>query len=60
MFPFVPIQGNISIGVGALSYAGQFNITVAADRDLVPDLDRSVDGARRSFGTLAGAMITGA
>ena len=25
--PIVPILGNISIGVGALSYAGQFNIT---------------------------------
>ena len=60
MFPFVPIQGNISIGVGAMSYAGQFNITVVADRDLVPDLDRFVDGARRSFDTLAGAVVTGA
>jgi diacylglycerol O-acyltransferase / wax synthase len=28
LFPLVPITANVSIGVGALSYAGQFNITV--------------------------------
>ncbi len=37
IFPIVPITANISIGVGALSYAGQFNVTVVADRDLCPD-----------------------
>jgi hypothetical protein len=45
----VPITANISIGVGALSYAGQFNITVVADRDLCPDLEVFVAGLRRSL-----------
>ena len=49
VFPIVPITANISIGVGALSYAGQFNITVVADRDLCPDLDVFVTGLRRSL-----------
>jgi hypothetical protein len=39
LFPLVPITANLSIGVGALSYAGQFNITVVADRQLCPDLE---------------------
>jgi WS/DGAT/MGAT family acyltransferase len=52
MFPIVPLEGNISIGVGALSYAGQFNITVVADRDLVPDLEVFVAGARCAIDAL--------
>ena len=52
LFPIVPILGNISIGVGALSYAGQFNITVVADRELCPDLDVFVDGMRGSLAAL--------
>jgi WS/DGAT/MGAT family acyltransferase len=52
MFPIVPLEGNISIGVGALSYAGQFNITVVADRDLVPDLENFVAGARSAIDAL--------
>jgi WS/DGAT/MGAT family acyltransferase len=39
VFPVLPLIGSVTLGVGALSYAGQFNITVVADRDAVPDLD---------------------
>jgi diacylglycerol O-acyltransferase / wax synthase len=39
VFPVLPLVGNVSLGVGALSYAGQFNITVVADPDCYPDLD---------------------
>jgi diacylglycerol O-acyltransferase / wax synthase len=52
LFPLVPITANVSIGVGALSYAGQFNITVVADRELCPDLEVFVDGAKRSLDAL--------
>ena len=51
-FPIVPITANISIGVGALSYAGQFNLTVVADRDLCPDLGVFVAGVQRSLEAL--------
>jgi diacylglycerol O-acyltransferase / wax synthase len=27
VFPVVPLMGNVSVGVGALSYAAQFNMT---------------------------------
>jgi diacylglycerol O-acyltransferase / wax synthase len=53
VFPLVPITANISIGVGALSYADQFNITVVADRDLCTDVDVLVDGVNHSMGVLA-------
>ena len=52
IFPIVPITANISIGVGALSYAGQFNVTVVADRDLCPDLEVFVAGLQRSLEAL--------
>lgn len=52
IFPIVPLTANVSIGVGALSYAGQFNLAVVGDRDLCPDLEVFVDGVRRSLGGL--------
>jgi WS/DGAT/MGAT family acyltransferase len=52
LFPIVPITANIAIGVGALSYAGQFNVTVVADRELCPDLHAFVDGVQRSLDAL--------
>jgi WS/DGAT/MGAT family acyltransferase len=52
LFPVVPIMGNMSIGVGALSYAGQFNITVVADREVCPDVEIFVGGVRRSLDAL--------
>lgn len=39
VFPLLPLIGRVSLGVGALSYAGQFNIAAVADRDVYPDLD---------------------
>jgi diacylglycerol O-acyltransferase / wax synthase len=39
VFPVLPLIGKVSIGVGAMSYAGQFNITAVADRDAYPDID---------------------
>jgi diacylglycerol O-acyltransferase / wax synthase len=56
VFPIVPIIGNVSIGVGALSYAGQFNLTAVADRDTCPDLERFAEGARRSLEALADSI----
>jgi len=52
LFPLVPITANLSIGVGALSYAGQFNITVVADRQLCPDVEIFVDGVRHTLDAL--------
>jgi WS/DGAT/MGAT family acyltransferase len=56
VFPVVPLLGNVSIGVGALSYAGQFNVTAVADRERCPDLEIFVQGARRSLDALADSV----
>jgi len=39
VFPVLPLMGKTTLGVGALSYAGQFNIMAVADHDACPDLD---------------------
>lgn len=52
VFPVLPLIANEPLGVGALSYAGAFNIGVAADRDAYPDLGVFVAGAREELETL--------
>jgi len=37
-FPVLPLVANVSLAVGAISYAGQFNIAATADKDTYPDL----------------------
>jgi hypothetical protein len=44
--PVLPLIANEPLGVGALSYAGQFTVGVVADRDAFADLDVFVHGAR--------------
>ncbi len=39
VFPVLSLIWNVSLGVGAMSYAGQFNVLAIADRDVCPDLD---------------------
>jgi WS/DGAT/MGAT family acyltransferase len=59
VFPVVPITGNITLGVGALSYAGQFNLTAVADRDACPDVDVFAQGVRDALHALAApALVT--
>jgi hypothetical protein len=53
VFPVVPLMGNIPLGIGALSYAGQFNITVLADRDGCPDAEIFTAALRTSLDDLA-------
>jgi diacylglycerol O-acyltransferase / wax synthase len=57
VFPLVPIMGNMTLGVGALSYAGQFNITAVADRETCPDVAAFGEGARSSLAALAQSVV---
>lgn len=52
LFPVVPVTGNFTISVGALSYAGQFNVTVVADLNACPDIETFVAGMRRTLESL--------
>jgi WS/DGAT/MGAT family acyltransferase len=62
VFPLVQLLGTVSLAVGAMSYAGQFNIMVVADRDSYPDLDVFVAGVQdelRAFALQSGAAVLG-
>jgi diacylglycerol O-acyltransferase / wax synthase len=56
MFQIGVVQGNVTVSIGALSYAGQLNFDVIGDRDAVPDLEAFADGMSdtlRRLGVLA-------
>jgi diacylglycerol O-acyltransferase / wax synthase len=52
VFPLVNLLGNESLGVGAMSYAGQFNILAVGDADAFPDIDVFTASARDDLGAL--------
>ena len=53
VYPVVPITGNMTLGIGVLSYNGQLNLTAIADRDGCPDVEVFAEGARRALDELA-------
>jgi WS/DGAT/MGAT family acyltransferase len=52
VFPLLNLVGNESLGLGALSYAGQFNIMAVADKAAYPDIDVFAASARDDLGLL--------
>lgn len=59
VFPLLNLLGNVPLGVGALSYAGQFGVMVVADRDAVPDLDAFTEGAAADLAELTASRAGG-
>jgi WS/DGAT/MGAT family acyltransferase len=57
-FPLINLLGNVTLGVGALSYAGRFEVLVVADADLYPDLDTFAVGAADELRALGAAAST--
>jgi hypothetical protein len=57
-FPVVPLSGNLTLGVAALSYNGALNLGVTADAEVCPDVDAFVSGVERSFGQLGATPRT--
>jgi diacylglycerol O-acyltransferase len=49
----LPLFAKVSLGAGALSYAGEFNITAVADKDAYPDLEVFAAGVREELRDLA-------
>ena len=45
--------GGVTLGVGAISYAGAFDIGIAADRDSYPDVEVVAAGIRSELKLLA-------
>jgi hypothetical protein len=58
VFPMVQLLGRNSLAVGALSYAGHFDIMAVADRDAYPDLDVFIKGTEAELAELT-ATATG-
>ena len=52
LFPFVPLIGNVTLGVGQISYAGALGIGVVADADTYPELNRFTAGVRADLRAL--------
>jgi diacylglycerol O-acyltransferase / wax synthase len=55
VFPLLNLIGNVSLSVGAMSYAGQFNAMIVADGDGYPDLDQFTTAAQSELQALAAA-----
>jgi diacylglycerol O-acyltransferase / wax synthase len=60
LFPVAPILGNQTLTVGALSYAGQLNLTAMADQDTCPDVEVFAQGVRRALDELARSVLAAA
>jgi hypothetical protein len=56
VFPLLNLIGNVSLGVGALSYAGQFNIMAVGDADAYPDIEVFIASAHDELRALAGEL----
>ena len=53
MFQIGPIQGNVGLNVGALSYAGGLGFSIVGDADAIPDLETfaaGLDGTLKDLG----------
>jgi diacylglycerol O-acyltransferase len=57
VFPTLPPMGNLTLVVATLSYAGQLNLTAAADQDSCPDVQVFTDGVRRALDDLAQSAL---
>lgn len=53
VFPLTQLIGSVSIGIAAISYAGQFNLMVVADGDAYPDIDVFARGCNDELHALA-------
>jgi diacylglycerol O-acyltransferase / wax synthase len=58
VFPMLNLIGNVTLGVGALSYAGAFDIGVIADLDAYPDLDVFAAGLRDELHALGVSSLS--
>jgi len=54
MVPLINLMGNVTLGMGALSYAGRFDTLAVADAALYPDLDLFAAAAGAELHALLG------
>jgi diacylglycerol O-acyltransferase / wax synthase len=51
-FPYVPLAGNVRIGIAIFSYFGQLNFGVTGDYDTAPDIDVLANGIEEGLAEL--------
>jgi diacylglycerol O-acyltransferase / wax synthase len=56
--PLVPLSGNITIAIAALSYRDDITLTVNACREGCPDLDVMIEGMRATAAELTGPDVS--
>jgi WS/DGAT/MGAT family acyltransferase len=56
VFPLINLIGTVTLGVGALSYAGQFNVMAVADADTYPDLAEFTAGVEDELRLLTDSL----
>jgi len=59
LFQIGVVQGNLTVAVGVLSYAGQLNFTILGDAGALPDLNTFADGAAEALTQLGAAATAG-
>jgi hypothetical protein len=52
VFPMVQLLGTVTLALGGMSYAGQFNAMVVADAQTYPDIDIFTRSAKEELRTL--------
>ncbi len=57
VFPLLPTMGNLTLVVAAVSYAGQLNLTAAADHDSCPDVEVFTSGLREALNDTQGWVL---
>jgi hypothetical protein len=57
VIPVVPLGGNLSISIGALSYLDTLTLGVTSDPDTCADVDVLLDGIRRAAGSLGVSVL---
>jgi len=58
VFPIIPLIHRVSVGVGALSYAGALGLALVVDADAVPDPDILARGMRADLDRLVDEAAT--
>ena len=58
-YPAAPYAGNVTLGVGVLSYAGDLSLGLTADAEAWRDLPLFVDAVREVFDALLAGAVEG-
>jgi hypothetical protein len=58
LYPYICVTGNIAVIIGVLSYENGIHMGVTVDSDVVPDVDRLIEGIERAAAELVDASDT--